>query len=250
MGIETGDGIGRRAMAELSAILGPQRAAELLDLHLHINDTDQVWWTPMASYDSERDQQSRIREFVTFMRYEESKIPIVVGHSLFFKAFYSKRISHSLMQNRKYLSHNLQKFRLSNASMLAVTVAFGDVDNGCSEALLLDADLIFGGGFHAPGNQGNRNSLERKASKALTEAAHQTSITNQVNTAKTSEESEEEEELASGGRKRSESSAIAMIGSNFANFKSDLKSKTDAITTGLTNGVKKLSDTLHDMFEK
>jgi hypothetical protein len=37
---------------------------------------------------------------------------------------------------------------LSNASILAVTVSFVDVENGASDAVMTDADLIFGGAFH------------------------------------------------------------------------------------------------------
>lgn len=260
VGIEVGEGIGRRAKAELSAVLTPQRAADLLDLELHVNDADQVWWTPMASYDSEKDQQDRIQEFITFMRYCDGKIPIVVGHSLFFKAFYSKRISRSLSANRKYLSHNLQKFRLSNASMLAVTVVFGDVANGCSEASILDADLIFGGGFHGQGAHGNRNSLERKASLALNEAnliAQQTSPSKSAGG-----ESDEEDgggRPAGPQRKKSESgNALAsMIGNAFhghmgfaTNLTNDFKNKKEALTKGVKKISETLTDTLHDIFEK
>jgi hypothetical protein len=159
MGIEVGEGVERRVRAELSAILGARRADELLSCPLDVNDSDQMWWTPMSSHDTERDQQDRIVEFLTFSRYCESKIPVFVGHSLFFRAFYSKRVSKRLLINRGQLSENLKRFRLSNASMLAVTVAYKDNKDGSSEAVMLDADLIFGGGFHGPSSSSSTAAM-------------------------------------------------------------------------------------------
>ena len=40
-------------------------------------------------------------------------ITVFVGHSLFFKAFYSKRISKLMNKKRPHLSANLKRFRLS-----------------------------------------------------------------------------------------------------------------------------------------
>jgi hypothetical protein len=90
----------------------------------------------------------RVREFITFSRHCDYNLPVFVGHSLFFKEFCSKRISAVMCRKRPHLSANLKRYRLSNASLLAVTVKYVDLDNGCSEAVVVDADLIFGGGFH------------------------------------------------------------------------------------------------------
>jgi hypothetical protein len=89
-----------------------------------------------------------VREFITFSRHCDYNLPVFVGHSLFFKEFCSKRISAVMCRKRPHLSANLKRYRLSNASLLAVTVKYADLDNGCSEAVVVDADLIFGGGFH------------------------------------------------------------------------------------------------------
>ncbi len=112
-----------------------------------VGDADQPWWTPISSYENGEAQQERVREFISFVRHCDAKLPVFVGHSLFFKAFYSKRISTVLYANRPEISANLKKFRLSNASLLAVTVSFVEID-GLNEAVITDADLIFGGGFH------------------------------------------------------------------------------------------------------
>jgi hypothetical protein len=49
----------------------------------------------------------------------------LTGHSMFFKLFYSKRISKLLHRNRPELAANLTKHRLGNATLLAVTVLYG-----------------------------------------------------------------------------------------------------------------------------
>ncbi|RYH21685.1 hypothetical protein EON65_20280 [archaeon] len=279
VGIETGEGIIKRARSELSQVVGNKRAQELVDIPVHINDAEQVWWTPMTAYDNDRDQQIRVREFITFMRYSGDTLPIFVGHSLFFKAFYSKRISKQLAKNRRQLSHDLQKFRLSNCSMLAVVVTFYDVANGSSEAKLVDADLIFGGGFH--GNPNYRNSLERKASLTLSE---ERALANVPGTSPNNkflgtggEDDQDNEhrnsssEPAAGGgifinRRRSGSSApereprnsiVNGIEGFFSAFPSNFAAKKDALTKELTKGAKKftdkvseVSDKLHDIFEK
>jgi hypothetical protein len=149
VGVEYGEGILKRLRAELSQIMMDEKKIHsLLTFPIDINDADQPWWTPLTSRDSSADQQERVREFMTFARYCDSKLPVFVGHSLFFKAFYSKRISNELLNNRKSLSENLKCFRLSNASMLAVTVQFIEKENGQVDSMIIDADLIFGGGFH------------------------------------------------------------------------------------------------------
>lgn len=149
MGIAYGDEIKPRLRAELSAVLGPSRTEELLRgaSSFNINDANEPWWTGISGYENGEKQQERVREFISFVKHCGSKLPIFVGHSLFFRAFYSKRLSTLLLNNRPEISENLKKFRLSNASLLAVTVSFTDIDGAC-EAIITDADLIFGGGFH------------------------------------------------------------------------------------------------------
>jgi broad specificity phosphatase PhoE len=150
VGIEVAEGIETRLRNELTQILGASRTDRLTAVPITINDCDLPWWTPIADHENEIEQQIRVREFVTFARYCDAQVPVFVGHSLFFKAFYSKRISKDLFKNRHHLSENLKKFRLSNATMLAVTVSFQDYTHGegLSEAVMIDADIIFGGGFH------------------------------------------------------------------------------------------------------
>jgi hypothetical protein len=153
VGIEHGDGIAKRLRSEfyqhVPHFMDKERLDQLLaSFPLDVNDADCPWWTSMTSTERTVEQQERVTEFLTFCRYCEAKLPVFVGHSLFFKAFYSRRISNELLLNRQSLSENLKKFRLSNASMLAVTVKFLDRDNGLSEAMIIDSDLIFGGGFH------------------------------------------------------------------------------------------------------
>jgi len=149
VGVECGPGIMRRVKAELTAALGPVKAAELTDsIEVDTSSADTPWWTAISSFDNERDQLERIREFVTFTRYCPHTMPVFVGHSLFFKAFYSKRVSKVMARKRPNLSANMKKYKLDNATLLAVTVKYIDLDTGDSDALILDADILFGGGFH------------------------------------------------------------------------------------------------------
>ena len=149
VGIEFGPGIMRRVKTELQLTMGVARAHEVFDnVKVDVNDADQPWWTAISSFENEKDQLERVREFLTFSRYCGHGLPVFVGHSLFFKAFYSKRVSAVLARKRPHLSANLKRYRLSNATLLAVTVRYRDLENGSSEAVILDADLLFGGGFH------------------------------------------------------------------------------------------------------
>lgn len=164
------EAIRQRVSLELAGTVGHLLdVTQLLETHrLHTNDCNQLWWTLLHSYDSEQNQQERIKEFLTLARYGDAQLPIFVGHSLFFKAFYCKHISASLLRDRPELSENLKRFRLGNGTLLAVTVLFKDVgtfsalNGGPQETYaqamhsdfdyeVVDADLPFGGGFHGDG---------------------------------------------------------------------------------------------------
>ncbi|KAJ1440297.1 hypothetical protein B484DRAFT_466781 [Ochromonadaceae sp. CCMP2298] len=112
IGTEVGGGILRRAHSELQQTVG----------RVDSNDANIPWWSPLSSFETEREQRDRIVEFVTYSRYCPHKLPVFVGHSLFFKAFYSKRVSAPMQQERPLLCSNLKKYRLANATLLAVTV--------------------------------------------------------------------------------------------------------------------------------
>ena len=112
----------------------------LLNINIFLINNNR--WTSITSYESEKEQQDRVKETLTFLRYEKSNLPILVGHSLFFKAFYSKRISDSLDKNKPELSHQMKRYRLNNASILAVTVQFNNSDksDGLCDGEIIDAD--------------------------------------------------------------------------------------------------------------
>lgn len=149
MGIECGPGIMKRVKQELQQSLGANKAEELVDsVAVDYSSAEAPWWTNISSFDNEKDQLERIREFLTFSRYCPHTIPVFVGHSLFFRAFYSKRISKAMARKRPNLSDNMKRFKLSNATLMAVTVKYSDLEGGASDALILDADILFGGGFH------------------------------------------------------------------------------------------------------
>ena len=149
MGIECGAGIVKRVRAELTSAVGAAKASELMDgVDVDTSGADVPWWTPISSFDNDKDQLERIREFISYSRYCPHPVPVFVGHSLFFRAFYSKRISAVMARKRPNLSANMKKYKLSNATLLAVTVKYHDLECGSSDAMILDADVLFGGGFH------------------------------------------------------------------------------------------------------
>jgi broad specificity phosphatase PhoE len=151
VGIEVGEGILRRTRQELGEILGPERAEALTAAgRVDVNDCEQQWWTPIHSFDDKHECQERLLDFLATLRYSDGESPIFVGHSLFFKGLVQSRISKMLEKNRPILSGNLQRHRLANATVLALTAVFPDDQVNCDEAVLLDADVLFGGGFHFP----------------------------------------------------------------------------------------------------
>jgi hypothetical protein len=156
IGVACGPQIRERVYGELESLVGRQRADQLVVDQLHYSDASTPWWTPISSFDSKSDQTDRVNEFVTFVRYCDAKMPIFVGHSLFFKYFYSKKLSELIERNRPELAENLKKYRLSNATVLAVTVLFGGRNEINSK--ILDADVLFGGGFHTPHHGGDRDA--------------------------------------------------------------------------------------------
>jgi hypothetical protein len=139
----------KRVKTELQHSLGAAKAAALTDsVEVDTSSADQPWWTHMSTFDNEKAQLERVREFLTFSRYCPHAVPVFVGHSLFFRHFYSKRIANIMCRKRPNLSANMKRFKLGNATLLAVTVKYYDLEAGSSDALILDADVLFGGGFH------------------------------------------------------------------------------------------------------
>lgn len=143
--------IEQRFVSELSSVLGRRRVLDAMPSVINYNDCNQPWWNPISSYESDTEQQDRVLEFINYARYCDFKTPVFVGHSLFFKAFYSRRVSKLLATYRPELAENMRKYRLSNATLLAVHVLFSDDLDG--DALILDADILFDGGFHHEGHK-------------------------------------------------------------------------------------------------
>lgn len=238
VGVECGDGISKRLRSELGQIVDPRRLERLLKISLEVNDADQPWWTAMTSNEKTPEQQERVREFLTFARYTDSKLPVFVGHSLFFKAFYSKRISNELLLNRQSLSENLKNFRLSNASMLAVTVKFVEVENGQSDAMIIDADLIFGGGFHGVPEDGHHhhNGENGEESKSAGSSYRSNFFDSPL-------------KLASSLETSGQSIQQVFNSINSKEFHSNLQHELKQKKEAITKGVKKLSEKIYDFFD-
>jgi len=168
VGVEVGLGIWERLHEQLSARVGPEHCDELMAplSHggFHIGDCDSQWWSPAASFEGNAEVDERVMDFLSLVRYCPHHTPIFVGHSLFFKALCSTRVSRMLDKNRPLLAERLGSQRLANATVLALTVVFtddatggGSVSAGAAgpktdEAVILDADVLFGGSFAAHGH--------------------------------------------------------------------------------------------------
>ena len=77
-----------------------------------------------------------MREFLSFERYNDSRTSIYVGHSLFFKAFYSKRVAKAFHQKHEELAAKMLRWKLDNAALIAITVEFFDSGQE-TEAIIL-----------------------------------------------------------------------------------------------------------------
>ena len=150
----------------------------------------------ISIFDSQQEQQARIHEFISFIRYctnnntptnnntnatttttnttntnnyannnnntintnsnsnYTNNTPIIIGHSLFFKLFYSTRLSELLKHTRPELYNMLynKQYKLINCSVLVLSILFSH-DNDC-ECIILDAEVLYGGGFEMNGGGG------------------------------------------------------------------------------------------------
>ncbi len=173
VGKEHGIGLQRRVYDEIMGTVGEVEADKVMQVPLHLHDADVHWWTDINHFEGNLGVEDRTSDFIRSAFYCESATPIFVGHSNFFRYFCSKHLSDAIKVNRPILSSNLEKFRLSNATMLAVTILFeppreeSQVDNtplsvgahkvhlgsldrprhDRHKAIILDADIIFHDAF-------------------------------------------------------------------------------------------------------
>ena len=133
----------------------------------------------ISIFDSQQEQQARIHEFISFIRYctnntpttaptdnyntknnnnnnpnYTNNTPIIIGHSLFFKQFYSTRLYELLKHTRPELYNMLynKQYKLTNCSVLVLSILFSH-DND-EECVILDAEVLYGGGFELNGSSG------------------------------------------------------------------------------------------------
>ena len=133
----------------------------------------------ISIFDSQQEQQARIHEFISFIRYctnntpttahtdnyntknnnnnnpnYTNNTPIIIGHSLFFKLFYSTRLSELLKHTRSELYNMLynKQYKLTNCSVLVLSILFSH-DND-EECIILDAEVLYNGGFEMNGGGG------------------------------------------------------------------------------------------------
>lgn len=140
-GKKCGSQIVERVKRKLAQQLGQERAEELMSTDINyaeaIDEWSPAWW---SGTEKGEDIQLRVKEFLNFVRTCDAETPIIVGHSQFFRAFYSSHISTTLSQTQPELSANMRKHRLGNGSVLAVTVSYRN-----AEPEIVDAAVLFEG---------------------------------------------------------------------------------------------------------
>ena len=96
-----------------------------------------VWWTRLGGLDSERDLKERMHDLLCRLRYSNAKTSILVGHSLFFREFLRKYLSHDFLSRQPTLAHQLRNHKLSNAGVLRLRLDWS------SKQCISDAQLVF-----------------------------------------------------------------------------------------------------------
>jgi broad specificity phosphatase PhoE len=99
--------------------------------HIDFNygDAELHWWTDINHFEGKKEMNERMCEFIDFAQFTYEVNPIFVGHSNFFRYFYSNYLSDIISHNRPTLCADLRKNRLSNACGLAVTVLFEEEED-------------------------------------------------------------------------------------------------------------------------
>jgi hypothetical protein len=140
-----GDACAQRVRHELVDTIGAKRTDEILArTKIIVGDANNQWWTSVRSHDSEEEIEKRVMDFLQLARFGPLQTPCFVGHSLFFKFMYSRKMSDALVAAKPQLADKMKKFKLDNATMMYLEFDFADEDN----PEIVDAELMFGGGFH------------------------------------------------------------------------------------------------------
>jgi len=168
VGMVVGAAIKDRVYQETLDTVHKEEADLKTNVPFNVKDAELHWWTDFNHYEGKRAMNDRMCEFLDFAQFCEAETPIFVGHSNFFRCFYSNYLSEVVEYNRPALCHDLRQFRLANACCLAVTVLFeededdepvdvlhktgGRVSGGRSSphearskhvARIIDADIVF-----------------------------------------------------------------------------------------------------------
>ena len=147
-GKKLGDEIVKRVNRKLAEVLDQTQADTLTAVDVDTSDAVDEWSLPWYSLSEKSDDvQVRVREFLRFIRDCPAQAPIIVGHSQFFRAFYSTRISGAFAESNPDLCANLRRRRLGNGTVLAVTVKFTAVEKSATEAeaVITNAAILFEG---------------------------------------------------------------------------------------------------------
>lgn len=140
-----GGSIALRMIEESSRLELSDESQRLIETtRFEINDAVGPWWTSASDFDNVEQVDERIAVFLNLVRYWPSKVPLFVGHSLFFHAFCSKSLYPLFCEREPELAKNLMKYRLENGSMLYLEV---DFPLNREKPSIVDAHLVHGG-FH------------------------------------------------------------------------------------------------------
>ena len=165
VGEKVGEAIVSKVRSEFAGAIGSQRADELVDnVPVDIADCGTPWWTSQVrvlaaqchafhfiscflfslQYESPKEQQHRLKEFLEFVHHNGHDTAIYVGHSHFYKDLCASIIGSKLPIIKPDIAIKLSKYKLSNASMLGLTIVF---PHDSDVPFIEDASLLFGGDF-------------------------------------------------------------------------------------------------------
>lgn len=138
-------------------------ATRVLDICTRVkidyNDAHTQWW---VLKDSSSDVESRIEDFLCYIRYCPGNTFICVGHSMFIKALFTHRLADAWARENPETAQNLKREKLTNAGCVAVDIDFSSIRP--SDWKITNARLVFETGFQFKHKKGKSQQIIRAQS--------------------------------------------------------------------------------------
>eukprot|EP00916_Digyalum_oweni_P026284 GHVL01043200.1.p1 GENE.GHVL01043200.1~~GHVL01043200.1.p1 ORF type:complete len:445 (-),score=86.48 GHVL01043200.1:26-1360(-) len=136
-----GNETGGRAKEFTKVMYESQKRMYSADIKINANDTEDRWWNSQYEYESKAMVRRRIEDFTEQLKYCKASRIIVVGHSLFFKAFFDFYLKKSL-RKKGTVADLLTKKKIQNCGVVGFDMNFEDIPE------IVRVKLLFGSIFH------------------------------------------------------------------------------------------------------